>query len=155
MRKLTIILIVGLLAYSAVADKPRSPFKRHVVERSVTTNLLQQCGFKSSKEETTAYVLADVSVGYVVRHLAVKLSDLEPVPCVALGEDIRTLRFLNTHFVIKADRKVINGVPVAERLDDAKSKCTVTVLFPHPGYKQERKPQPPPAGDVLKATPEE
>jgi hypothetical protein len=28
-----------------------------------------------------------------------------------------------------------------ESLDDAKSHCTATVLFPHPGYRQKLEPQ--------------
>jgi hypothetical protein len=141
-KTLSLILIVGLVVSSALGDKPRPPADRHVVERNVTTNLLHECGFKSSEEKPTTYVLAGVAVGEVVRQLGANLSDLRSVPCVAMGEDVRTLTFLNTHFVIEADSKVVDGKFVTERLDNPKAKCTVTVLFPHPGYKQEKKPQP-------------
>jgi len=141
-KTLSCFLIVGLVAYPSLGDKPRPPSdRRHVVDHSVTTNLLHECGFKPSEEKPTTYVLAGVAVGDVLRQLGANLPDLQSVPCVAEGEDVRTLTFLNTHFVIEADRKVVDGKFVTERLDNPKAKCTVTVLFPHPGYKQEKKTQ--------------
>ena len=133
-----ILVVVSILAgcTGRTAEKPAVSRADTTVDRMVTMELLQQCDFAESEGGPGIYSLIDVPVGDAARKLGFALSDLRPTPSQERGSDVRIVEFRNAHFVVRARRRNVDGVPVAESLDDPESICTISVAFPRTGEKE-------------------
>jgi hypothetical protein len=138
MRTILLLFFVSVLIACSgrTPEKPPADQARKVVDRAVTIELLQQCDFVESEGGPGIYSLIDVPVGEAARKIGFELSDLRPTPSQERGSDVRIVDFRNAHFVVRARRRKVDGVPVAESLDDPESICTISVAFPRTGEKE-------------------